>query len=57
VTCGREEKCIQGFDVIKWRRIKMGRKYGTYVRIREMHDGFLWEKLKERNSSGGIGTN
>jgi len=34
----------------------MGREYGTYVRIREMH-GFLWEKLKERNSSGGIGTN
>jgi hypothetical protein len=46
-----------GFRCIKWRRIKMGRAYCTYGRIREMHDGFLRENLKERNSSGGIGTN
>jgi hypothetical protein len=50
MTRGREEKCIQGFDVIKWRRIKTSREYGIYVRIREMHDGFLWEKLRKRTA-------
>jgi len=50
-------KCIQGSDVIKWRRIKMGTVYGTYGKIREMHDVFFWENMKERNSSGGTGTN
>jgi len=35
----------------------MGSVYGTYGRIRDVHDVFLWENLKERNSSGGVGTN
>jgi hypothetical protein len=40
-TYGGGEKCIQGFDVIIWRRIKMGREYGTYGKIRELHYEFL----------------
>jgi hypothetical protein len=36
---------------------KMGRACGTYGRIKEMHDGFLWKNAKERNHSEGIGIN